>query len=180
MKRILLILMAVTLGLIIGFAGKAGAVPVQVTWTGPDDFTDATILNSFPFPFTANTIVSITGIGLAHGHGVTATGSIGVILNGPPIDIATFTAPAAPGSILMSSLAPITFSSGTVSGLRFHITSGNGEFHSFLGGDVPTPIPEVITFDLVTPPPAGVPEPATLLFLGSGLLGLIAFRARFK
>jgi hypothetical protein len=175
MKRILLVLMAVTLGLGIGFAGKAGAVPVAVNWTLQDAFNSATL--SFT-PFTANSILSFTGTGEVHTHnvapGVTTPQPFTVDVRQGAVFVNVFSgiAPLTPGSLVLSSLGAIPFSAAVISGLRF-ATTIPGEFHDFTG--------EVITFNSPTEPPTpGVPEPATLLFLGSGLLGLIAFRARFK
>ncbi len=177
MKRVFICLMAA--GLICGFgiAEKTWAVPFSVTWPGPNTVEDETVAISPTF--TADSILSMSGAGGFHSHSEDTTvplvtASVDVIM-GAVHNIFPLGSTSSTSSTLLSSLGvfPLTFTPGTVTGLRFFIDLP-GQFHSMTG--------ETITFNTPTvpPPPNGVPEPATLLFLGSGLLGLIAFRARFK
>ncbi|MGO9021964.1 MAG: PEP-CTERM sorting domain-containing protein [Syntrophobacteraceae bacterium] len=73
------------------------------------------------------------------------------------------------------SLAPITFSGGTVDGAligsKITASSSTGQTDILNGGD---------PYNYGSDAPSSVPEPGTMLLLGSGLVGLGVFRKRFK
>lgn len=149
--------------LALGTTQKANAVLVQVPWTGSSTFTDETI--TFP-GFIADSITDISGNGFVHSHTGGSTVDVDVILNGSSTTVFSTNVAQSDGNVPLSSFPfPLSFSQGTVTGVEFSAT-GSGQFHNFQSD-------EVITFNSPEPQsPSGVPEPSTLLLLGSGLAGL--------
>lgn len=172
MKRFLVFLTAGAVVLSFGIVEKAGAVPVSVPWTGSNTFSDESITFT---GFTADSITAITGSGFSHVHSPPSanTASIDVDLNGALTTVGSLPGDPNGGHVLLSSISvPLVFPQGTITGLRIS-TTGGAEFHAFSD--------EVFTFNSPEPsPPSGgpaaVPEPSTLLLLGSGLIGLVGFR----
>jgi WD40 repeat protein len=101
-----------------------------------------------------------------------------------------------PTTLGISTLATLNVSAGTVGGMTaigssgYFSTGGSGSnqlysFDLFTGsynliGSFPSNIGTGIGISGLAETPSGVPEPSTMLFLGSGLLGLIGFRRKFR
>ena len=159
------------IGLLVGFRAEAATMPIN--WTGPNEFSVSTTI-TFP-SFFAQSLDGITGTGSYHAHPTStpATVFIDIGSGGPFTNIFTQTTT---GSTPLSSITfPVDFADQTINSLRLSATSADPwEFHSMTG--------TVFNFQTPDQPPTGaVPEPGTMLLLGSGMIGMVPFiRRKFK